>query len=184
MSTHGAVGFYKDGVTKVAYNNQDSYPTSLLFRFLSDVKFCSLKKLSNRFDKIKHDDDAEEFTGSFEKIRFREDFLADSLFCSWAYIANIDDEVVEIYRGGNKNPNALGRYANLGAPTSEYRDNDYLGVVLVAVIHFEDLYSSKSWINLGNACEYLQEASYKDLSIRGMTRRSEKFEKILKKGNK
>lgn len=38
-----------------------------------------------------------------------QEFLADSLFCEWAYIMNLDDQQFEVYRGFNKNPNARGR---------------------------------------------------------------------------
>lgn len=59
-------------------------------------------------------------------------FLNDSLFCEWAYIANIDSGCLEIYKGFNKNPNADGRYAkNLDS------DSEYYGVVLLDEIPFE-----------------------------------------------
>lgn len=50
-------------------------------------------------------------------------FLADSLFCEWAYVVNLDEGVLECYRGFNKDPDAPGRYARLS------RD-DYQGVAL------------------------------------------------------
>lgn len=40
-----------------------------------------------------------------------QNFLKDSLFCEWAYIINLDESVLEIYKGFNKDKNALGRYA-------------------------------------------------------------------------
>jgi len=51
-------------------------------------------------------------------------FLADSLFCEWAYIINLDEGVLECYRGFNKDAKAPGRYAAL-------KDRDYQGVALV-----------------------------------------------------
>jgi hypothetical protein len=43
-------------------------------------------------------------------------FLVDSLFCEWAYIINLDENVLEIYRGFNKEPSDKGRYASLKEP--------------------------------------------------------------------
>jgi hypothetical protein len=43
-------------------------------------------------------------------------FLADSLFCEWAYLINLDDLVLEVYVGGNRSPLAPGRYAHLQEP--------------------------------------------------------------------
>ena len=40
-------------------------------------------------------------------------FVADSLFCEYAYIINLDTEELEFYEGLNKNPDAEGRYAHL-----------------------------------------------------------------------
>ena len=32
------------------------------------------------------------------------DFAADSLFCEWAYLVNLDNETLEVYKGFNKSP--------------------------------------------------------------------------------
>jgi hypothetical protein len=39
-------------------------------------------------------------------------FLEDSLFCEWAYIINLDEKTLEIYKGYNKQSNGPGRYAS------------------------------------------------------------------------
>ena len=39
------------------------------------------------------------------------DFLQDSLFCEYAYIINLDDNVLEVYRGFQQTP-PKGRFAN------------------------------------------------------------------------
>ena len=41
------------------------------------------------------------------------DFLMDSLFCEYAYIINLDDNILEFYVGG-ANPASKGRYAKDG----------------------------------------------------------------------
>jgi len=38
-------------------------------------------------------------------------FINDSLFCEWAYIVNLDEETLEIYRGFQEKPHTFGRYA-------------------------------------------------------------------------
>lgn len=53
------------------------------------------------------------------------DFLKDSLFCEWAYIANLDTGVLEVYRGFQRSP-GKGRYAAL------HDGSEYAPVSLVA----------------------------------------------------
>lgn len=38
------------------------------------------------------------------------DFMKDSLFCEYAYVINLDDQVLEFYRGFQKEPHSNGRY--------------------------------------------------------------------------
>ncbi len=40
------------------------------------------------------------------------DFITDSLFCEYAYIINLDDEVLEFYEGFQKEPQVGNRYGN------------------------------------------------------------------------
>jgi hypothetical protein len=61
-----------------------------------------------------------------------QDFMADSLFCEYAYIINLDTENLEFYRGFNMDAEAAGRYAALDAYASENRQNYYRGVKLMA----------------------------------------------------
>lgn len=71
------------------------------------------------------------------KAGFVEDsaaFMADSLFCEWGYIANFDENVLEVYRGFQKTPHDQGRYAAM--PIAE-GDRGYWPVALVGAIPFE-----------------------------------------------
>lgn len=60
-------------------------------------------------------------------------FMNDSLFCEWAYVINLDEQVVEFYRGFNQNPEAKGRYA---AKNNDYGSKEYNGVALIGTVPF------------------------------------------------
>ena len=63
------------------------------------------------------------------------EFLYDSLYCEWAYIINLDKDLLEVYKGFNKNIYAKGRYAK-----QSIADNlDYLGVTLIKEIPLRDI---------------------------------------------
>ena len=72
------------------------------------------------------------------------DFLRDSLFCEWAYVINVDENIVEIYKGLNKELGGKGRYANRKEPDFK-RDgvpvikSEYYGVTLIKTISFDDV---------------------------------------------
>jgi len=52
-------------------------------------------------------------------------FMGDSLFCEWAYVINLDEGILEVYKGFNKDPQAPGRYAAM------HRNGEYWGVALI-----------------------------------------------------
>jgi hypothetical protein len=67
------------------------------------------------------------------------DFLAESLFCEWAYIVNLDEKTLEFYRGFNKDPKGSGRYAHLlEAPSNDYygkpMPQEWYGVTLITAV--------------------------------------------------
>jgi len=62
-------------------------------------------------------------------------FLEDSRCCEWAYIINIDEGVLEVYRGFNKDSNAKGRYAKRNVTS----DQDYYGVALIKTIPLNEV---------------------------------------------
>jgi hypothetical protein len=55
-------------------------------------------------------------------------FLAESLYCEWAYIVNLDEETFEVYQGFQRKAHTYGRYAQLTPP----RNNNYYPVALLA----------------------------------------------------
>lgn len=73
------------------------------------------------------------------------DFMKDSLFCEYAYIANLDDHVLECYVGFQNKEHKKGRYAALDvqvdkqkAQNNKYGDNErvYYPVALLGTIPF------------------------------------------------
>jgi len=66
-------------------------------------------------------------------------FLADSLFCEWAYIVNLDDGALEVYRGFQR-AKGKGRYAHLHRKNRDGTDNtEYFGVSLLDAVPLDKL---------------------------------------------
>jgi len=74
------------------------------------------------------------YTDGFKYMIDGHKFLADSLFCEWAYIINLDTGELEIYRGFNKDETAPGRYAKVT------KEGEYVGVRLVKTIPLDDFF--------------------------------------------
>ena len=148
MSTRGCVGFVKDGKEKIGYNGHDSYPSGLGNTIINFLKDKSYNELNNICDEIVLTDDGniEAFnsnTNSFnDTFEDYSSFLANSLFCEYAYIINLDEKVLEFYCGNNKNPNGNGRYAHL---SSKY-ETRYYGVVLKKRIPLSKFFKGKIMI--------------------------------------
>jgi hypothetical protein len=56
----------------------------------------------------------------------------DSLFCEWGYIVNLDAELLEVYRGFQRQSHGNGRFASRESVRS------YYPVALVATLEFDD----------------------------------------------
>ena len=74
--------------------------------------------------------------GSVTKVVDSWSFGADSLFCEYAYVVNLDTKVVECYTGFNCNK-AVGRFARYILATST---NDYKPVTLFKKIPFDKIH--------------------------------------------
>lgn len=78
------------------------------------------------------------------------EFLYDSLFCEWAYIINIDNSLLEVYKGGQKSAGE-GRYSNRKSSNSL---SEYYGVTLVAELDIKEIKTLDM--------DYIQEFGYID----------------------
>lgn len=81
--------------------------------------------------------------GDLDHMIDSHEFLTDGLFCEWAYIINLDERVVEVYRGFYKTP-GRGRYGEIKNPPWTTADgrvitNDYYGVSNIANVAFDDV---------------------------------------------
>jgi hypothetical protein len=76
-------------------------------------------------------------------------FPEDSLFCEWAYVINLDDEVLEVYRGFQQKKHNKGRFAKRGGPyTPDYEGAPtWWPVALIATYPLNDLPSDEDFIN-------------------------------------
>lgn len=65
------------------------------------------------------------------------EFIQDSLFCEWAYIVNLDDNVLEVYQGFQTEPHTLGRYGQaMPTPPSDWAPQ-YLGYPCALIAQFD-----------------------------------------------
>ena len=71
-------------------------------------------------------------------------FMADSLFCEYAYVINLDSGMFEVYRGFQRVEHDKGRYAKIRYSTSSTaRPCDYRPVALVGEYPIGDI--PKDW---------------------------------------
>ena len=84
------------------------------------------------------------------------EFLKDSLSCEWAYIINMDNKTLELYKGRNKDPHWAGRYAKFPSGDSH---NEYFGVALKRTITLDEVRQIK---NIDEWCKEFQETCKKE----------------------
>ncbi len=114
--TRGGIGFHFNGEDKICYIGHDAFPTKTgvdLLKYLKNHSIEDLKEICSNLICV-DDSEVEGWDGEKFHSKIFEDssFLNNSLFCEYAYIINLDDGILEYYRGGNQDPNARGRYAH------------------------------------------------------------------------
>jgi hypothetical protein len=71
------------------------------------------------------------YKGDLKYMMDDSDFILESLFCEWAYIINLDHNVLEIYKGFQTKPND-GRYV-------KKKEGEYYPCKLVATFSLKDI---------------------------------------------
>lgn len=77
------------------------------------------------------------------------EFVRDSLFCEWGYILNLDEKVLEVYRGFQEAKHNKGRYAKTPKLVEKDRDgkdrvSKYYSIALVKKVPFAEILALKA----------------------------------------
>lgn len=75
-------------------------------------------------------------------LKGAEQFILDSLYCEWGYIINLDDGVLEVYKGFQREEHDQGRYAKdrtLLDDPEHYKYGAYYPCALIATFAFDAL---------------------------------------------
>ena len=107
--------------------------------------YCLLRQIQGELNPYKD----EQFVWMIDS----HEFLTCSLFCEWAYIINLDTGKLEVYRGFNKNPDAMGRYAKFKGDGKEF-----YGVALMTEIPLA-AFEGMSQGNATKLCELWEKLS-------------------------
>lgn len=175
MGTRNLTCVYVDGQYKVAqYGQWDGYPSGQGIDLLNILHNLDLTKLKEavrncRFltkDEINELADDDEWLKKYPQlsrdngakivklvyenngltVQNQINFAADSLFCEWAYVVDLDKNLLEVYKGFNKTPNLTtdDRFFFL---LSEYDGKGYYPIKIVATFDLNHLPDDKQFID-------------------------------------
>lgn len=178
MGTRGLYGAVVDGELRIAqYGQWDSYPggqgrTVLEFcRSLGDdARLAALKDKVRKLklvtmeeaEKLWQEKSGAQFdrdvcakifemvlAGEATSVLLRSEFAADSLFCEWAYVIDLDNGVLEVFKGFQQAPHDKGRFADLPEPedrAKRKKPREYYPVAEVARFAFDKLPDDNAFI--------------------------------------
>lgn len=150
MSTRGFVGFKKNNVIRGWYNHGDSYYKCLGLKVLEKYKKHSKEVLEKFFLEYVILTDNDKYYGNHrsvfnldwekDKVVLEEqsDFILDGLFCEYAYVFNLDEDIVEVYRGFFKEPKKPNQKAK-----DKYYVNNVFNITRKNVNEVEDFFNGK-----------------------------------------
>ena len=171
MGTRHLVCVVAGGEVKVAqYGQWDGYPSGQGRSVLDFVRGIVSQGREGWFlERVTglgvHDDGGPEFdrdtgaeilnmvlTGTRRSVTLSTGFAADSLFCEWAYVVDLDDRTLEAYKGFQKAPHKLGRFHEMGNPENVRRKASgldcYYPVALAATFGFDALPTAEAFVEL------------------------------------
>ena len=149
MSTRGEFRIRKDGQEKAMYIARDAYPDysgDRIVKLLRDIREKGIEKLFDLMISPENANvDGQDFSSKACKLAvmmqrpiecygYGSCFINNSLFCEHAYVFNLDDHVLEYYKGGQKEPQKDNRYGEKPAM------GEYYPCRLCAVFSFDYIY--------------------------------------------
>lgn len=88
-------------------------------------------------------------------------FIKDSLFCEWAYIVNLDENKLEVYKGFQRKPHDKGRYSSIPPCEDHHRPNVYYPCALFAEFPLDNLPDPRTFVKKMNELrEAYEKAEY------------------------
>jgi len=125
VGTRGSYGFRENNIDTLYYSHYDSYPSGLGEAVLQAIKDKNYKaKNLSSVDAL--EEDAQD-----------NDFVLRSLYCEYAYVMNLDTQMLEFYRGFSTSI-GNGRYADKGEYKASLGEH-YYGVSLVQEFSFKEI---------------------------------------------